>query len=90
MNNQNQSMSQCDLMREIMEYCFAVYDVALYLDTHPDDQDALSMYHEFNDKYTALSDEYARKYGPPNMHQVTSDNYWTWVSDPWPWEGGMN
>ena len=33
-----------ELLRKVMEYKFAVNDLALYLDTHPNDRRALQMH----------------------------------------------
>ena len=76
------------LLRQIMEYVFALYDLALYLDTHPEDSDTLEMFHQLKNKSEESTSEYARLFGPLKFKQVNSDNYWTWVSQDWPWEGG--
>lgn len=80
-------MNQNELMQKIMEYGFAIIDLGLYLDTHPQDQEALSTYSSLKEHCHSLSVEYSRRFGPLNFKQVTSDNYWTWISTPWPWEG---
>ena len=36
--------SRCELLHEIMAVDFKLYDLQLYLDTHPFDEDALCMY----------------------------------------------
>lgn len=82
------ALCQHDLMRKIMEYGFAITDLTLYLDTHPDDRESLSTYASLRDTYNGLTNEYARRFGPLTSNQVTSDNYWTWISEAWPWEGG--
>lgn len=90
MNNmENSRRSRCALMRKIMEYDFYIYDLNLYLDTHPDDCNALQEYQQMSAKHDELTNEYVQNYGPINARQVTSDNYWTWIESPWPWEGGM-
>lgn len=80
-------MNSNELMQKIMEYGFALIDLQLYLDTHPQDSDTLMTFSSLRDKYNALTTEYSRRFGPLNFTQVTSDNYWTWISTPWPWEG---
>jgi spore coat protein JB len=65
---------------------FAALEAALFLDSHPDDQDALSYFN----KYRQLSDkavyEYESKYGPLTHGGSTSEKSWDWVKTPWPWE----
>ena len=77
-----------ELMRKIMEYGFALTDLNLYLDTHPDDKDSIATYSSLRDTYNSLTMDYVRRFGPLTANQVTSDNYWTWISESWPWEGG--
>ena len=90
MNNMEDSKSSaCELMKKIMAYSFYIYDLNLYLDTHPDDRYTLKEYQHMRAKHDALTDEYVRRYGPINSRQVTSENYWSWIEGPWPWEGGM-
>ncbi len=38
-----------DLMKMINAYAFAAYDWNLYLDTHPDDTDAIAMFKKMSD-----------------------------------------
>lgn len=80
-------MDNSELLQKITEYGFALNDLNLYLNTHPEDSESLTTYNTLRDNYHSLCIEYARRYGPLNSNQVTSDNYWTWVSTPWPWEG---
>lgn len=84
-----QMLSRCDLMHKIMMFDFALYDLNLYLDTHPSDSDTLRTYNNLKTTYERLVDEYVERFGPLTAKQVTSDNYWTWISEPWPWEGGV-
>ena len=83
----NKIMDSKELMKKIMEYGFAITDLGLYLDTHPKDTDSLMTYSSLRDTYNSLIIEYTRRYAPLTITQVTSDNYWTWISTPWPWEG---
>ena len=83
----NKIMDSKELMKKIMEYGFAITDLGLYLDTHPKDTDSLMTYSSLRDTYNSLVIEYTRRYGPLTITQVRSDNYWTWISTPWPWEG---
>lgn len=87
MNNNTRPMEHKEMMRKIMEHGFALIDLQLYLDTHPQDTDTLMTYSSLRDAYHSLTNEYARRFGPLTFTQVTSDNYWTWISTPWPWEG---
>ena len=83
----NCEMNQNNLMCMIMQYDFAIYDLVLYLDTHPEDSEAIGIYMSLKAECKKLTKEYVRLYGPIKNKQVTNENYWTWVSTPWPWEG---
>ncbi len=73
------------LMKQIMAYGFAAHDWHLYLDTHQNDKMGIAMFKKMSDKAEALKCEYVKKYGPIMVTDVDSDEKWTWVNDPWPW-----
>lgn len=70
------------LLRKVYEASFAVDDVILYLDTHPDDQDALNYYQYVSELRKQAMDAYEAQCGPLMIDEVRSDNYWTWVNNP--------
>ncbi|HML35955.1 MAG TPA: spore coat protein CotJB [Bacillota bacterium] len=80
--------AQHDLLRKIQALEFAIYDISLYLDTHPTDQNALCFYHQHREMLDAAVDEYTKCYGPLTIGTVESKNKWTWIEKPWPWELG--
>ncbi|GHU56055.1 spore coat protein CotJB [Clostridia bacterium] len=69
-----------------MQYAFAMNDIVLFLDTHPNHQEALEYYHRYRDLLAAATYEYAERFGPVFVNDVTSYDEWTWVRDPFPWE----
>lgn len=71
----------------ITEVGFAIDDVVLYLDTHPEDKQALEYYDTYKKLRKQAAAEYTKLYGPLTDEDVNSCNYWAWVKDPWPWEG---
>ena len=79
-----------DLMDQIYLYSFAVDDAKLFLDTHPEDEDALAYFYECSRMRNQASKEYAKNFGPLTIDTVTdscSDN-WDWIDSPWPWQEG--
>ena len=70
---------------ELQTLAFAIQELALYLDTHRDDQEALEMYQAYQKMYHQGMMEYARQYGPLN-HRTPSEGEYRWLDDPWPWE----
>ena len=58
------------LMKKINESSFALYDTALYLDTHPCDQEALAYYHKCMHIRKEAMKIYCEKFGPLQIDQV--------------------
>jgi spore coat protein JB len=73
------------LLREISIHSFAAYELMLFLDTHPDNREALAKRREHIKILDELKEEYEVKYGPITADNVMSKNRWTWIDDPWPW-----
>lgn len=74
------------LMKRINMLSFAVDEAVLFLDTHPEDREALRFYHEMNAQRQKAVDEYTAEYGPLTAGSVTNAERWTWVDSPWPWQ----
>ncbi len=55
---------RAELMDEINEVSFALNETTLYLDTHPDDQQALAYFNELAPRRKELLKEYAQSYEP--------------------------
>ena len=84
--NAGNSCSQKKLLKEIMALNFAINDLALYLDTHPNDTNAIRMHCEYSEKQIAKAAEYQRLYGPLTINFMSDT--WDWIDEPWPWERG--
>lgn len=85
-NNSQNNSSREEMLHEIMSLNFAINDLALYLDTHPDDTNAIRMHCEYSERQIALTEEYQRLYGPLTMNFMSDT--WDWIDEPWPWERG--
>lgn len=75
------------LMKQINEASFAMDEAVLFLDTHPDNFDALRYYRNAVSMRKEALDAYKRQFGPLLVDDVTG-NTWDWVTEKWPWEGG--
>lgn len=75
---------------EIQVLGFAVQELALYLDTHPDDDEALELYRTYQQMYHKLTMEYAQKCKPLNHAMPVDHKTYTWLDEPWPWEFAAN
>ena len=89
-NTEPQSGVDCNLRKEMIDkircYEFAINELALYLDTHPDDEKALCLHRKYCKEYRELTDNYQKVYGPLTIQFPC--NKWRWLEEPWPWEGG--
>lgn len=73
--------------KRISAYKFALYDLGLYLDSHPCDQQAMQLRGVYKERLTQLINEYEQHYGNYVVTMVDVDECWAeWVSDPWPWD----
>ena len=79
-------MTRCEMLKKIKCYQFAVTELALYLDTHPDDEKALCLHNKYAKELKSLCDKYQKVYGPLTIEYPC--NKWRWLEEPWPWEGG--
>lgn len=76
-------------LTELQTMAFAIQELALYLDTHRDDQDALDIYRQMQKLYKDGMKIYEEKFGPLT-HMSTVDGPYKWLDDPWPWEYAKN
>lgn len=77
-----------ELLFELMKYKFAMKELNLYLDTHPNDTKMISLYNKYLKEEKMVCDEYERNYGPLTLDSMyLDDNLWKWNNSPWPWEG---
>ena len=74
------------LLNKISEQEFMMVDLGLFLNSHPECQDALAAYKKHKKTYDELIDMYNCEFGPLTLYQVNNTNYWNWVNTPWPWE----
>lgn len=85
----NKNEKPVTMRSELQALGFAIQELALYLDTHRDDWDALELYRTYQDLYRKGAAEYTKKCGPLNHMSETSGEY-AWLDDPWPWEYAAN
>ena len=76
-------------LTELQVMAFAIQELALYLDTHRDDKEALEVYRTYQHMYHDAAMEYSRKCGPLT-HKHPTDGPYKWLDDPWPWEYARN
>ena len=62
---------------------FALLDTRLYLDTHPNDQEALAAMRIYEEQAAAARENYESRFG--SLTGCSCGDRWSWVDDPWPW-----
>lgn len=79
------------MLNEINAISFAINDLTLYLDTHPDCPDGTRLYYQLLQKRMDLLADFATLYYPLTaISMVTGDydtNQYGWQNGPMPWEG---
>jgi len=87
MNNNNcDDMTRENMINEIKCLQFAVIELSLYLNTHPEDERALCLHRKYTKELKELKDKYQKVYGPLTIEFPC--NKWRWLEEPWPWERG--
>lgn len=76
-----------DLFYKIQSVSFAMEDVRLYLDTHPDDIAAYEYYEAYKKIRAKSVSQYNRFFDPLDAYNLKREEYWSWYTKPWPWEG---
>ncbi len=74
------------LLKKISQQQFAAHEIALYLDTHPEDRQALNAFRTYRDTAVQLQAEYSQKYGMLTHSSPDNSDTWNWVRNPWPWD----
>lgn len=74
------------MLYDVSAASFAVTDVGLYLDTHPNDKAALENLRSCAAALEALRRQYEAKYGPLLVENGAQGGAWAWIDAPWPWQ----
>lgn len=78
--------TQQNMLHTIMQYQVAILDLALFLDTHPNDPMALYRHKAYSAQLSKMRDEYETLFGPMNNYSIETGDTWRYVEGPWPWE----
>ena len=83
----DKDMTRKEMLKKIKCLKFAVVELALYLDTHPNDTKALCLHNKYSKELKEICDKYQKGYGQLTIEYPC--NKWRWLEEPWPWEGGI-
>ena len=85
----NKNEKRATPMNDLQTMAFVIQELALYLDTHRDDCEALEMYRAYQQMYHDAMKQYQENCRPLN-HQTPVEGCYAWLDDPWPWEYAGN
>lgn len=78
-------------MSQLMKVSFALNDLTLYLDTHPNCANGLKLFYQLMDERLQILAGFAKEYEPlTQASMITGEcdqNQYGWVEGPMPWEG---
>ena len=75
------------LLEEIQALDFALVELTLYLDTHPNDLEAMQQFNELSHQTRQLKQQFEKKFGAlQQFGNSYTDANWSWGTTPWPWQ----
>lgn len=82
--------NKTELLKKVQSYNFAAHDMLLFLDTHPKDKSAFSLFRDLVDSAKKAIIEYEKAYGPLSAFSAATFESFEWLDSPWPWEKEAN
>ena len=73
-----------ELLQRIGEVRFACVELQLYLDTHPDDLDAMNDFNSYAVTLDRLCNEYTERFGPLENFGNSTHDAGSWAYQKWP------
>lgn len=73
---------------ELQQMGFALQELALYLDTHAQDDEAAQLFNQYVEMYQQAIEQYQQGNGPLTLMDAAAGGTYDWLSGPWPWEYG--
>lgn len=75
------------LLLQLQELDFVLIELTLYLDTHPDDLQAIQQFNQFAHQRHQVAHHFEARFGPLLQygHSYTRSP-WQWKNAPWPWQ----
>lgn len=69
---------------------FVVMELGIYLDTHPQDKEALELFRQYTAMEKAARAAYETKFGPLLQSSSAAGDSYRWLQEPWPWNFQQN
>lgn len=90
LNMVNQSEQSQTALHQLQAMNFAVSELGLYLDTHPDDQEATDLFNQYVERYAGALAQYEQQFGSTTQFGAALTGKYEWLHDPWPWDHSAN
>lgn len=75
------------LMEQLQAIDFVLVELTLYLDTHPNDKDAIEQFNQYAYLSHQVRQQVEQYYGPLLQFGKSFSGYpWDWNQGPWPWQ----
>ncbi|MGZ4159374.1 MAG: spore coat protein CotJB [Neobacillus sp.] len=75
------------LMEQLQAVDFVLVELTLYLDTHPDDVEAINQFNHYAKERKQLKKAFESQFGPLLQYGKSYSGYpWNWSDTPWPWQ----
>ena len=71
---------------ELMAMHFVLVELNQYLDTHPEDREALEVFKKYAGQYRDRKASYEENYGPLCITEAGGTEKFNWIDGPWPWD----
>ena len=80
------------ILTKLMELDFMAVDLGLFLDTHPENEEAIAEYNKIVKAADALRGKYEKLVGPVCSFRSVNrcDDKWLCDDCPWPWSRDFN
>ena len=75
---------------ELQALGFALNELALYLDTHPEDTEAFSLFRQYASMEKSAKAAYESRFGSLLQNNSANHNSYRWLEEPWPWNYERN
>lgn len=74
-------------LEELQQLDFALVELTLYLDTHPNDLHALQQFNQLAQQRQQCAFQFEMQYGPLLQYGHSYSRFpWQWSESPWPWQ----
>ncbi|MFD0620320.1 MULTISPECIES: spore coat protein CotJB [Paenibacillus] len=75
------------LLHELQAVDFVLLELALFLNTHPNDMKSIQQFNQGVEQRQKLAYQYELNYGPLLQYGHSYSRFpWQWIETPWPWQ----